>query len=123
MNFKIRRILVAVADGSAKNVVDRAAELVGTTKAQVELFSVVRTVRPVLGMTGVDDTRVTRAWVDGKRQELEKLAKRLRQHGVAACCNVVAYFSVTDAIVSEKDRINPRLADVEPFFHFAKPNS
>jgi hypothetical protein len=49
MNFKIRRLLIAVTDDTARKVVDRAAQLVGSSKARVELFSVVRPPPRVLG--------------------------------------------------------------------------
>jgi hypothetical protein len=44
MQFTIRKLLVAVGDGPTNKVVHRVAQLVGSSKAQVELLSVVRPV-------------------------------------------------------------------------------
>lgn len=99
MQFTIRKLLVAVGDGPANKVVDRVAQLVGSSKTKVELFSVVRPVPPVLGMVRVDDAMVNRALVDARRRHLEKLAKRLSRQNVAVTCTVAADYSVTDTIV------------------------
>lgn len=117
MSFKVRKILVAVADGSARKVVDRIAELVASSKVQVELFSVVRPVPPVFGMIPVDDEQLTRALVDAKRRELERLVKRLRARGVAVACAVVADFSVSDAIVRRVLQSKADLVAIEAHKH------
>jgi universal stress protein E len=117
MTFKIQRMLVAVADGSAIKVADRAVELAQKSGARVELFSVVRPVPPVLGMTRVDDAQITAAWVEAKHRELEHLAKRLRRRGVAATCTVAADFSVTDAIVRRARQYKADLVAIEAHKH------
>lgn len=67
--FKIRRVLITVADGSEKKVVDCAAQIVAKSKAKIELFSVVRSPPPVLGMTRVDDPQITRSYVSRRPRE------------------------------------------------------
>ncbi len=117
MPFKIRRVLVAIADGSAKTAVDRAAQLVDRYNAHIELFSVVRPVPPVLGMTRVDDAQITRAWVDARRKELEKAAARPRRAGIAVTCTAVADFSVTEAIVRRALHSKADLVVIEAHKH------
>jgi universal stress protein E len=117
MTFKIRRMLVAVADGSAKKVADRAAAIAKASAARMELFSVVRPVPPVLGMTRIDDPQITAAWIEVRRQELERLAKRLRGDGVAVTCNVAADLSVTDAIVRRARESKADLVAIQAHKH------
>ena len=117
MKFKIRRVLIAVADGKATKVVDRAARLVGSSKARVELFSVVRPPPPVLGMTRVDDPRVTRALVEARQRQLEKLARRLRGKGIAVSSKVAAHASVVDAIVRRAKQSKADLVAIEAHKH------
>jgi universal stress protein E len=117
MKFKIRRVLIAVADGTARKVVDRAAQLVGPSKARVELFSVVRPPPHVLGMTRVDDPQITRSLVEAKRRQLEKLAKRLRDKGIAVTSTVATHASVVDAIVRRAKRSKADLVAIEARKH------
>lgn len=117
MSLDIRKILVAVTDGAATRVADRTAQIAKASNAQVELFSVVRPVPPVLGMTRVDDAQITRAWIDAKRQELEKLAKRLRLDGIAVTCTVAADYSITDAIVRRALYSKADLVTIEAHKH------
>lgn len=117
MKFKVRRVLIAVADGSARKVVDRAAQIVGSSKGQIELFSVVRPPPPVLGMIGIDDPQTTRSLVEAKRHQLEKLAERLRERGIAVTCTVAANASVIDAIVRRAKQLKADLVAIEAHHH------
>ena len=117
MKYKIRRLLIAVADGKARKVVDRAAQLVGSSKVRVELFSVVRPPPPVLGMTRIDDPQITRSLVEVKRQQLEKLARRLRDKGIAVTSTVAAHASVVDAIVRRAKQSKADLVAIEAHKH------
>jgi universal stress protein E len=117
MSFKIRRIIAAVADGSAHKAVKRAAQIAGRSKAQLELFSVVRPVPPVLGMTRIDDPKITSAWVEARRRQLEKLARPLRDDGIAVTCTVIADFSATDAIVRRARQSTADLVAIEAHKH------
>lgn len=117
MGFKIRRILVAVADASAKKAIARAVDLLGSANAQIELFSVVRPPSLVLGMARVDDAQVTRLLMEGRRQQLEKVAARLSQTSLRVTCNVVANFSVTDAIVHRIRHSKPDMVAIEAHRH------
>ena len=117
MKFKVRRVLIAVADGSARKVVDRAAQIVGSSKAHIELFSVVRPPPPMLGMSRIDDTQITRSLVEAKRHQLEKLAGRLRDNGIAVTCTVAANASVIDAIVRRAKQTKAHLLAIEAHHH------
>jgi universal stress protein E len=117
MNFKIRRLLIAVTDDTARRVVDRAAQLVGSSKARVELFSVVRPPPRVLGMTRIDDPLIARSMVEAKRQQLEKLARQLRDKGVDVTSTVVAHASVVDAIVRRAKQSKADIVAIEAHQH------
>lgn len=117
MQFTIRKLLIAVGDGTANKVVDRVAQLAGSSKTKVELFSVVRPVPPVLGMTRIEDARINRAMVDARRRHLEKLANRLRRQNVAVTCAVAADYSVTDTIVRRARRLKSELVAIEAHKH------
>jgi universal stress protein E len=117
VKFKIRRVLIAVADGTARKVVDRAAQLAGASKARVELFSVVRPPPPVLGMTRIDDPEITRSWVAAKRRQLDKLARRLRGKGIAVTCTVVVHASVIESIVRRAKQSKADLVAIEAHKH------
>jgi universal stress protein E len=117
MKFKFRRVLIAVADASAKKVVDRVVQIAGTSKAHIELFSVVRPPPPVLGTTSVDDPLVTRWLVEAKARQLEKLAARMRKQGIAVICTVAANASVTDAIVRRVKQTKADLVAIEAHKH------
>jgi universal stress protein E len=115
--FKIRKILVAVADGSATKVVDRAADLASHTQAQVELFSVAYPEPAITGLTGTEQIQITRAIITARQVELEKLASRLHRRGVRASCTVVSDSSVTDSIVSQVKRSNADMVAIEAHKH------
>lgn len=117
MKFKLRRVLIAVADGSARKVVDRAAQLVGKSKIHIELFSVVQPPPTVLGMTRVDDSEITRHMVEEKRRQLAKLAARLSDKGITTTCTVVANASVIDAIVRQVKKSKADLVAIEAHKH------
>ena len=117
MNYKVRRLLIAVADGSAKKVVDRAVQLAGSARVQVELFSVVRPPPPLLGMTRIDDRRYTQAAMAGRRQQLSKLAARLRLSGIDAACTVAANSSVAEGIVRRVRDSKADLVAIEAHKH------
>jgi universal stress protein E len=117
MKFKIRRALIAVADGSARKVVDRAAQLAAKSKAHIELFSVVRPPSPVLGMTRVDDPTITRAMIEDKGRQLERLAARLRDKGVKTTCTVAVNASVIDAIVRQVKESKSDVVAIEAHKH------
>lgn len=88
MPFKIRKILVAVADGSATKVVDRAADLASHAQAQVELFSVAYPEPAITGLSGTEQIQITRAIITARQVELQKLASRMHRRGVRASCTV-----------------------------------
>jgi universal stress protein E len=117
VKFKIRRVLIAVTDGAARKVVDRAAQLAGSSKARVELFSVVRPPSPVLGMTRIDDPQTTRSLVEAKHRQLEKLARRLRDKGIAVTSTVAPHASVVDAIVRRAKQSKADLVAIEAHKH------
>ena len=117
MKFKVRRLLIAVADGSARKVVDRAAQILGSSKAYIELFSVVRPPSPMLGMTRIDDTQITRSLVEARRHQLEKLARNLRDNDIAVTCTVAVNASVIDAIVRRAKRTKADLVAIEAHHH------
>lgn len=117
MAFRIRKVLVAVGEGPARKAVERAATIAAAAKAHVELFSVVRPIPPVLGMTRIDDAKLTQAMANSKRDELEKLAKRVRAHGLPATCTVTTDYAVSEAIVRHVLQSGSDLVVIEAHKH------
>jgi len=117
MPFKIRKILVAVADGSSKKVVERAADLAVHAQAQMELYSVVYPEPPIMGLTLVEQVQITRAIINGRQLELEKLANGLHRRGIRATCTVESDSSVTDSIVSRVKKSNADMVAIEARKH------
>jgi universal stress protein E len=98
MPLSIRRILVAVADGTAKRVTRRAAELALKNYAKIELFSVIRPDSRVLGLRNVTLTQINHAIAEARRKELDKLAAPWRRQGIDVLCTVVISNSLTESI-------------------------
>jgi universal stress protein E len=117
MPFKIRKILVAVADGTSRKVVERAADLAVHAQAQVELFSVVYPEPPIMGLTLVEQVQITRTIINGRQLELEKLASGLRRRGIRATCTVESDSPVTDSIVSRVRKSNADIVAIEAHKH------
>jgi universal stress protein E len=98
MSLPIRRILVAVADGTARRVTRRAGDLALESDAKIELFSVVRPELRVVGLPNATLVQINRAIVDTRRRELETLAQGLRRRGLEVVCTVVTRDSLSESI-------------------------
>jgi universal stress protein E len=98
MSLPIRRILVAVADGTARRVTRRAGDLALESDAKIELFSVVRPELRVLGLPNDTLVQINRAIVDTRRRELDTLAQGLRRRGLDVVCTVVTHDSLSESI-------------------------
>jgi universal stress protein E len=99
MPLAIRRILVAVADGTARRVTRRAGDLALKSGATIELLSVIRPDSRVLGLPNATLLQINRAITEGRRRELEKLAQGLRREGLEVACTVVTNDSLSESVV------------------------
>lgn len=109
MPLPVRRILVAVADGTATRVTRRAAELADKSQAKIELFSVVRPESRAVGLRSATLAQFDRAHADLRRRQLDKLARELRRQGIETLCTVVTSDSLADSIAR---RLKERPADL-----------
>lgn len=109
MPIRIRRILVAVADGAARRVARRAGDLALKAHAKIELFSVIRPNSTVLGLPNATLLQINRAIAESRRRELEKLATPLRRQGIETLCTVVTDDSLSDSI---NERLREAPADL-----------
>ncbi len=98
MPLPIHRILVAVADGTARRVTRRAGDLALESGAKIELFSVIRPDPRDLGLPSGALAQVNSAIADARRGALDTLAQMLRQRGVEVSCTVVTHDSVSESI-------------------------
>jgi universal stress protein E len=98
MSLPIRRILVAVADGTARRVTRRAGDLALESGAKIELFSVVRPELRVVGIPNSTLVQINRAIVDTRQRDLDTLARGLRRRGLDVVCTVVTHDSLSESI-------------------------
>jgi universal stress protein E len=98
MPLSIRRILVAVADGTAHRVTRRAGDIALESGAKIELFSVIRPDSRVLGLPNAALMQINRTIAEARRRELDKLARGLRRRGLDVACTVVTGNSLTESI-------------------------
>ena len=83
----IRKILVAVKDPKAKSLpaVTKAAQLVRGLSAEIELFHAIDTTI-YFDLLSLQDNGLKRVETDGRRlylAQLERIAERIRRHGVS----------------------------------------
>jgi universal stress protein E len=109
MSLRLRRILVAVADGTARRVTRRAGDLALESGAKIELFSVVRPELRVVGIPNATLVQINRAILDTRQRELDTLARGLRRRGVDVVCTVVTHDSLSESI---EYRLHEAPADV-----------
>lgn len=109
MPLPIRRILVAVADDTARRVTRRAGDLALESGATIELFSVIRPDSRILGLPSATLLQVNRAITEGRRRQLEKLARGLRRRGLEVACTVVTSDSLSESVMR---RLHEAPADI-----------
>lgn len=116
MHFKIRKILLAIRDGSAKKAIAHAATIARKSTAQIELFSAVRPPSSLL-MTKAQTLRAARALVDERIAGLETLAQALREEGLKVTCKVELDYSGAEAILRRVQTAKPDLVIIEAHKH------
>jgi universal stress protein E len=117
MPLRIRRILIAVADGAATRVLRRAGDLAVRAHAQVELFSVIRPDSTVLGLPNATLLQINRAIAESRGRELEKLARRLRLRGIEVSCTIVTNDSLSESILKRLKQAPADLVAIEAHKH------
>lgn len=117
MRFRLRKILVAVADGDAKAVVRRAGDLASQSAASVELFSVVRSYPDTHGWMAVENGRLMADVIDKQRTILEKLAGTLQQRGISVTCSVAPAPSVADGVIRRAQQTMADLVAIQARKH------
>lgn len=117
MPLRIRRILVAVADGTAKRAIKRAGDLALKSNASVELFSVIRPGSAVFGLPNATLLEINREIAASRRRVLEKRVAELERRGISASCTVVTDDSVSDSINARLKQAPADLVAIEAHKH------
>ena len=110
MSRSIRRILVAVKEPGAQSLaaVAKAAQIAAGCGAELELFHAIDT--PVyLDGFGASAVEIERDWSRRSREQLERLAGRLRRQGARVSVAVEWDYPVYEAIVRRAARIRADL--------------
>jgi len=114
---QIRRILVAVKDPGARALpaVNKAAQIAKGLKAQLTLFHDIATPLYAEALQGrdVDLKSWQREVQTAKREQLEKLAARVRKHGIDVDVAADWDFPPYEAIIRKAQRISADLLVVE----------
>jgi universal stress protein E len=114
---RIRRILVAVKDTSARSMpaVSKAAQLARATGAQLELFHAIA--EPVyvdaLTLAGQSVRQLERTWKAAHLKRLERVASKLREAGTKVETSVEWDFPVFEAVLRRAARIKADLIVAE----------
>ncbi len=116
MSFKIKKILLAIVDVSAKKAIARAATIARKSNAQIELFSAVRPTSAFLA-SKARSLRLSRAHVEERLAKLEALAQELRAEGFKISCTVELDYSGAEAILRRVQAVKPDLVIVEAHKH------
>jgi universal stress protein E len=113
----IRRILVAVKDPQARALpaVNKAAQIAKGLGAQLTLFHDIATplYAEALQGRGIDLTTVQREVQTSRREQLEKLATRIRKHGIDVDVAADWDYPPAEAIIRKAQRVSADLVVVE----------
>jgi universal stress protein E len=113
----IRRILVAVKDPQARALpaLNKAAQIAKGLNAQLTLFHDIATplYAEVLQGRGVDLASVQREVQTARREQLEKLAARIRKHGIDVDVAADWDYPPAEAIIRKAQRISADLLVIE----------
>jgi universal stress protein E len=113
----IRRILVAVKDPAARTLpaVNKAAQIAKGLHAQLTLFHDIATplYAEALQGRGIDLASLQREVQTARREQLEKLAARIRKHGIDVDVAADWDYPPYEAIIRKAQRISADLVVVE----------
>lgn len=116
MSVKIKKILLAIRDVSAKKAIARAATIARKADAQIELFSAVRPASTLL-RSKAHALQVSRAQVEERLARLETLAQDLRDEGLTVSCKVELDYAGAEAILRRVQVAKPDLVIIEAHKH------
>lgn len=119
MTYKIRKILIAVADPSARanKAVKRGAEIARKTGASIELFCSVSLTGSYGDISRAESREFARILLAERQKQLEQMAKRLRQQQFEVACRVELDYPADESIVRQVKRSNPDLVLIEAHKH------
>ncbi len=113
----IRRILVAVKDPTARSLpaVHKAAQIAKGLQAQLTLFHDIATplYAEALQGRGIDLASLQREVQTARREQLEKLAARIRKHGIDVDVAADWDYPPYEAIIRKAQRISADLVVIE----------
>jgi universal stress protein E len=116
MDLIIDKILVGIS-GRSRKVLAAAAEISRKSKAEMEVFSVVRPPSTIYGMTEAARHNRAREHAAAQLAALGKLVKPLRASGLSVKCRVDINSSVTEGILARIKQYQPSLVAIEAHKH------
>jgi len=115
MVANIAPVLVAVS-GSSRKVLEAAAHICRKSKAEMEVFCVVRPPSG-FGLTEAERHQLARSAAVSQLAGLERLVKPLRESGLSVNCRVSIDRSVTEGILDRIKQYQPGLVAIEAHKH------
>lgn len=116
MSYSIRKILLAVADASAKPAIARAALIARRVNARIELYSVVKPANPLI-TTRAKARDVSGTRLEHRLRELETVANRLRADGIRVSCEADLEHSPAESILRRIKVSRPDLVIIQAHKH------
>ena len=119
MSYNIRKILIAVADPTAKGnkAIRRGADLAGLSGASIELFSSVSLTGSYGDISRAESREFARLLLTQRQTQLERLAVGLRRQGFDVACTVELDYPADHSIVRQVRRSKPDLVLIEAHKH------
>lgn len=119
MTYKIRKILIAVADpaASGNKAVRRGVEIARRTGAQIELFNSVALTGSYGDISRAESREFARLLQASSEEQLEATAKRLRREDFDVSVSVELGYPAYDAIVRRVRRSGADLVIIEAHKH------
>jgi universal stress protein E len=119
MTYRIRNILIAVADPAvrANKAVRRGVEIARRSGASIELFNSVALTGSYGDISRAESREFARLLQEQGAQQLEATAKRLRRDGLTVNVAVELGYPASDAIVRRVNRTRPDLVIIEAHKH------
>lgn len=119
MSYSLRRLLIAVADPSARNnkAVRRGIDLAKRSGASIELFSSVALTGSYGDISRAESREFARIVLADTTRDLDALAARVRKEGVEVSAKVVLDYPPQEAIAREAQRLRADLVLIEAHKH------
>lgn len=119
MKYTIRKMLIAVADPTAKGnkAIKRGVEIASKSGASIELFSSVSLTGSYGDISRAESREFARLLLTQRQTQLERLGSGLRRQGLEVNCTVELDYPADHSIVRQVRRSKPDLVLIEAHKH------